>query len=133
MDRRMPPLPSKEELAEVRKVSRAVKAQDAKNFITSNAVENILAVPRKQPEPIDWMKKPHFGEIPPYLVQVKEEIARETEYIKAVQQQQAMDSGIPPGMKVMPDEERQELIVALKTKWGEVNKLYQSVRCCCPS
>ena len=49
-------------------MTRAVKeskSSQGKNFITSNAVENILAVPKKEPEPVDWLKKPFFGETLP--------------------------------------------------------------------
>ena len=76
---------------------------------------------------MDWLKKPHFGEVPPYLVKIKQEIADEYDYIKSMQQQQMMDAEDgPPGMRLMPDDERNELVRALKIKWDEVNKRYQS-------
>jgi len=116
-----PGVPSKEEL---RQLSQTLKqnAAEPKNFITSNAVENILAVPKREEEGVDWLKKPHFGEVPPYLTKIKQEINDEYEYIKSMQQQQ--DDG-PAGMRLMAEEERQELIVALKKKWDQVNKTYQ--------
>merc|ERR1719482_1790164 len=107
-----PMLPSKDELKDL---ASALKKTEAKNFITSNAVENILAVPKREEEKIDWLKKPHFGEVPPYLTKIKQEISDEYEYIKSMQQQQA-DEG-PPGMRLMAEEERMELINALKSKW----------------
>jgi len=119
-DKMRPSLPSKEEL---KAVTQALKKTDTKNFITSNAVENILAVPKREDEGVDWLKKPHFGEVPPYLKKIKQEISDEYEYIKSMQQQQA-DEG-PPGMRLMPEEERLELIAALKSKWDAVNKTYQ--------
>ena len=84
-DRMRPALPSKEEC---RQASGTLKHKDTKNFITSNAVENILAVPKREEEGVDWLKKPHFGEVPPYLLKIKTEIADEYEYIKSMQQQQ---------------------------------------------
>jgi hypothetical protein len=123
-DRRVPPLPSKDELAEVKRMSVAVKKAEPKNFVTSNAVENILAVPKREPEAMNWLKKPHFGEMPPYLVKIKQEISDEYEYIKSMQQQQSEDMA-PPGMKVFPDEERVALVNSLKSKWQDVNRAYQ--------
>ena len=76
-----------------------------------------------QEEGVDWLKKPHFGEVPPYLQKIKQEIADEYEYIKTMQQQQA-DEG-PAGMKLMEDAERMDLIIQLKQKWDAVNTLYQ--------
>jgi len=114
------PIPSKDEL---KSLAQSLKKTETKNFITSNAVENILAVPKTEEEKIDWLKKPHFGEVPPYLTKIKQEITDEYEYIKSMQQEQA-DMG-PPGMRLMPEEERMELIGALKQKWDAVNKTYQ--------
>ena len=50
-----PPLPSAEECKQARE---AMKHKETKNFITSNAVENILAVPKREEEGVDWLKKP---------------------------------------------------------------------------
>jgi len=122
-DSRQPKLPTKEELKQVRSASIAVKKAEPKNFITSNAVENILAVPKRDPEPVDWLKKPHFGEVPPYLKAIQSEIAQEYEYIKSMQESDV--GGAPPGMKLLPDEERLMLVEQLKTKWQDVNKAYQ--------
>jgi hypothetical protein len=35
-----------------------------KNFIVTNAIENILSVAKKVPEPTDWQKKKDFGKVP---------------------------------------------------------------------
>jgi len=121
-DRTRPSLPSKEELRQTKELLAATK-KEPKNFVTSNAVENILAVPKREPQAVDWLKKPCFGEVPPYLTKIKQEINDEYEYIKSMQQQADMEG--PPGMHVMPEEDRQELITSLKTKWDAVNKMYQ--------
>lgn len=119
-----PGVPSKDELKELSRTLKTQKNQsEQKNFITSNAVENILAVPKRDEEKVDWLKKPHFGEVPPYLTKIKQEIADEYDYIKSMQQQQ-MDEG-PSGMRLMTDEERSELVIALKKKWDAVNSMYQ--------
>ena len=115
-----PALPSKEEC---KQLGDAMKHKETKNFITSNAVENILAVPKREEEGVDWLKKPHFGEVPPYLVKIKQEIADEYEYITTMQQQQMQEG--PSGMSLMPEDERMELVTALKKKWDSVNSMYQ--------
>jgi len=97
--------------------------KETKNFITANAVENILAVPKRQPEQQDWLKKPHFGEVPPYLQKIKKEISDEYEYIRTMQQQQ--ESAAPAGMRLLGEEERLGLIDDLKAKWDAVNSTYQ--------
>jgi len=119
-DRMRPAVPTKAECTEL---AKSAGKRETKNFITSNAVENILAVPKREEEGVDWLKKPHFGEVPPYLNKIKQEIADEYEYIKSMQQQQ-MDEG-PPGMRLMEESERMELVEALKKKWDGVNKTYQ--------
>jgi len=120
-DKLRPPVPTAEECMIASKALS--NGAETKNFITSNAVENILAVPKRDPEAIDWLKKPYFGQTPPYLEKIKQEINDEYEYIKSMQQQD--DSGIPAGMRQMDDEERTQLVSSLKAKWDSVNKQYQ--------
>ena len=50
----------------------------SKNFITANAVENILSVPRKvNNEPVQYTKKADYGKIPAYLTKNKRKIEAE--------------------------------------------------------
>jgi len=94
-----------------------------KNFITANAVENILAQPKKAVKDTDWTKKPTYGKTPSYLKKVKKEISEEYNYIRAVQEQQ-QDAG-PPGMRLLSEDERLTLIDQLKAKWDNINQEYQ--------
>lgn len=51
-----------------------------KNFITSNAVEIMLAKPGKVPQPeFQWTQKPDYGRVPLYLKRNRERIAKEKE------------------------------------------------------
>lgn len=51
-----------------------------KNFITSNAVEVILAKPKKVPqEEFKWTSKPGYGQAPVYLRRNKARVAEEKE------------------------------------------------------
>uniref|UniRef100_A0A7S0LMH4 Enkurin domain-containing protein n=2 Tax=Coccolithus braarudii TaxID=221442 RepID=A0A7S0LMH4_9EUKA len=101
-------------------------AREEKNFVTANAVENILSEPKKGAEPVNWTEKPHFGKVPPYLNKIKKEISDEYEYIRTMQQSQEGDH---PGLRPIGEGERAELIDQLKGKWDEVNAIYQRSSC----
>ena len=45
--------------------------KSGKNFIVTNAIENILSNAKKVDEPIDWQKKKDFGKTPEYLNRIK--------------------------------------------------------------
>ena len=54
-----------------------------KNFVTANAVEAILMVPKQTGQnELNYKQKEDFGKVPAYLAQVKEEIRRENEMIE---------------------------------------------------
>ena len=122
---RKPDVPSAMECSDARK-SMPPPAQ-TKNYITSNAVENILSVPKRPEEAPNWLKKKNYGKVPPYLQKIKGEIMDEYEYIR--QMQQAQSEAGPPGMRLLDEEERIALIDDLKQKWDDVNKLYQASSC----
>lgn len=106
----------------------------SKNFITANAVEAILKVPRmkNEAEP-DYLKKADYAQVPAYLSQVKEEIRRENEMIDAyVKDQMGYNSHHDEeenssNMEMLPDDDRFALVDALKAKWDTVNAKYQKM------
>lgn len=53
-----------------------------KNFIVTNAIENILSNAKKSEEPVDWTKKKNYGEVPDYLHRLKENIQSEYQMIQ---------------------------------------------------
>ena len=57
-----------------------------KNFIVSNAVENILAPPKTIPQKRNYREKKDYGRVPAYLNQIKENIQTEYQTIKQMQQ-----------------------------------------------
>lgn len=100
----------------------------AKNFITANAVEAILQVPRvSDNEQPDYINKADYGRVPAYLAQVKDEISRENDMIdQFVREQMGTDvDDEEPQVEQLGDEERDELVHLLKTKWDAVNGTYQ--------
>ena len=61
----------------------------SKNFVTANAVEAILMVPKQTGlGDLNYTEKEDFGKVPAYLTQVKEEIRRENEMIERYQRMQ---------------------------------------------
>lgn len=48
--------------------------KSGKDFIVSNAIENILSTAKKVPEPVDYLSKKDFGKVPNYLTRIKDSI-----------------------------------------------------------
>ena len=110
-----------------------------KNFIVANAVENILAgkyhfkkISKNQPlhfyllrpcaapklpgnKDKDFLKKKTYGKTPKYLTNIKNEIEDEYNLVREMQiEEQAEEDR---RKYLMPEDERAELIAALKKKW----------------
>lgn len=95
----------------------------SKNYVVANAVETILAAPKKIPDNAkDYLKKEDFGKVPKYLAHVKKDIQAEYDYINQLHQAQFEAQ---QQVKGMDENERLELIDKLKAKWEQVNTLYQ--------
>lgn len=106
--------------------------KSAKNFVTANAVETILAVPgsraRAKHEPPQYIKKEDYGKVPKYLDQVKDEIERENTMIEEfVRQNKNFMEEETGRVEPMDERERVELVNALKSKWDHVNAKYQKL------
>jgi len=97
-----------------------------KNFVVANAVENILAVPRRPARETDLAtQKRDFAKVPKYLNKIKNDIAREKEYVEQMQKQQY--AGENSRMREMTEEEKQDIMMGLKAKWDDVHKQFQSL------
>lgn len=95
-----------------------------KNFIVANAVENILAAPKlpaRQEQ--DMLKKRTYGRIPKYVTKIKAEIEDEYNLVREMQIEEQNERDRQ--RMLMPEEERQELIAALKKKWEVLMRDYQ--------
>ena len=94
-----------------------------KNFIVSNAVENILAAPNL---PVnkdkDFLKKKNYGKVPKYLQTIKKEIEDEYQLVREMQIEE--EAEMDRQKFLMDDTEKQELIAALKKKWEVTHKEY---------
>ena len=90
-----------------------------RNFIITNAVENILSTAKRAPEEEDWFKKKDYGRTPDYLYGVKENIDNEYRLIQRLHEEnQPKDSNLT-------EEEVNQLRDGLKKKWNEINHEYQ--------
>jgi hypothetical protein len=97
----------------------------SKNFVVANAVETILAAPKKVSDGAkDYLTKEDYGKVPKYLKHIKDDIDAEYEYIRQLQEQEeeARASMVRP----MGEDERLGLIAGLKAKWESVNTEYQA-------
>merc|ERR1711937_36772 len=101
----------------------------SKNFITCNAVENILAVPKKTDvRQVSYMNKKGYGKVPAYLEKVKAEIQDEYNYIQ--QMQEAYDEQGDDGQcrtRMMASDQKMAMLEGLKTNWDRINKAYQTL------
>merc|ERR1712167_26087 len=102
----------------------------SKNFITCNAVENILAVPKKTDvRQVSYMNKKGYGKVPAYLEKVKGEIQDEYNYIMQMQEaanEEVDDEGYGR-TRMLSESERIEMLNGLKTNWDRINKAYQTL------
>lgn len=98
-----------------------------KNFVTANAIENIL-MEKKTPadKNVDWLKKEEYGKVPAYLDQVKTQVHQEYETIRKAQEQDSKAHGSSK-MRLLSEDERLDLLNSLKKKWERVNHEYQSM------
>merc|ERR1712100_50626 len=104
----------------------------SKNFITCNAVENILAVPKKTDvRQVSYMNKKGYGKVPQYLEKVKGEIQDEYNYIMQMQEAAVEEMGDETGeggrTRMLSENERLEMLNGLKTNWDRINKAYQTL------
>lgn len=102
-----------------------------KNFISTNAREAILTVPKKvKSNPVRYIEKPDFGKVPEYLEKVKEEVKQEYDYIrelKSLQSEPQTNKRRGQEMTLLPEEDRLQILNSLKEKWDELNQKYQGL------
>eukprot|EP00347_Sterkiella_histriomuscorum_P024054 403332460 len=116
---RRPPVPKKNEQPIHGLVSD-------KNFIVANAVENILAAPKlPSNSQKDFLKKKNYGKVPVFLQKIKKEIEDEYQLVRELQLEE--ENQRDQQKFLLPDDERQQLINALKQKWEVIHKEYQQI------
>merc|ERR1711907_298703 len=64
----------------------------SKNFVVANAVETILAAPKKvTSQAKDYLSKEDYGKVPKYLKNIKQDIQAEYDYIRQLQEQEMQE------------------------------------------
>jgi len=97
----------------------------SKNFVVANAVETILAAPKRVSQGAkDYLNKEDYGKVPKYLKHIKNDIDAEYNYIASLQQ--AEEDANRPAVQPMGEDERYGLIEGLKSRWEQVNTEYQA-------
>jgi protein-tyrosine-phosphatase len=97
-----------------------------KNYITANAVDNILAVPKKPVSTdVNYLQKQDYGQVPQYLSRVKEQIAEEYKMIEEMTQSNQPQN--EDEIEMLTDAEREKLLDGLKANWASINKEYQTL------
>jgi hypothetical protein len=84
----------------------------------------------KQPAagPADYLGKGDYGKVPAYLGEVKAEVQRENQMIEEMIREQSRQTVSQDAKTTaISNDERQQLINALKLKWDETNKKYQKI------
>ncbi|XP_039623946.1 enkurin-like [Polypterus senegalus] len=125
-EKRKPPIPPRPE-------NPLKRSPNKKNFIASNAMEVIKASPKKPPVCFvdsrkgdrhlletsgipKFINKKGYGEIPEYIVKIKEKKKEYETYLK--------DQFYKARPKQLHDEDRQRLLYGLKKNWEELNRQY---------
>ena len=70
----------------------------------------------------DFLKKKTYGRTPQYLQKIKREIDDEYQLVKEMQIEEDLEK--EKQKYLLPDQEKKELIDALKKKWEIVHKEY---------
>lgn len=94
-----------------------------KNYIISNAVDNILRAPRMQRKKVRYTNKEDYGKVPAYLTEINQQMEAEYQTIKAMANQKEED--LKKKRYVLSEGEKKKLAADLKQKWDEIHRRYQ--------
>jgi len=112
--------------APTRRVLQRPPSDNGRDFINENRVN--AAAPQRPPRPdgkaddgLKYLQKRDYGRVPNYLLERKVEMLEQQE-----QQLRAKEAAmIPPGMRMLPEEERLETLAILQKNRQEVERALQ--------
>eukprot|EP00736_Rhodelphis_marinus_P004052 Rmarinus@m.312 len=97
-----------------------------KNYVTANAIENILSAPKNRGKgQTNYLKKKDYGKIPEYLERNKEEIEKEKEIIRQMHQQQQNE--LADRFVLLSVEQRSALVDKLKDSYDRTMMEFQAI------
>jgi hypothetical protein len=111
--------------------SPVVQSKTTRDFIKSNAVENILSKPpRIGDKDIRYVSKAGYGQAPKYLDQVKRTVELEKQLIEefmldAKRPNDSYEDSRPT--QDLPEADRLAMILQIKRKWGTVQRQCQNI------
>jgi hypothetical protein len=119
-DRRMPPVDCK---------NKVKKSATSRNFIVENALAAITSKPgNTRKEQTDFRSRPGYAKAPEYLTTIKAQVASEREQVAfAMQTEKERERRSKPQVRLLEEDARLALLDNLKTKWAQVNKVYQNM------
>lgn len=93
-----------------------------KNFVVANAVENILAVPKKKSaDDVRAVDRTSFGKVPMYISKIKEQLDHQH---ATLEQQVALQGTTEKQVAELSSEELVELRQQLQVRWDALNKQF---------
>eukprot|EP00754_Rhynchopus_humris_P003241 Rhum_TRINITY_DN11731_c0_g1::Rhum_TRINITY_DN11731_c0_g1_i4::g.46559::m.46559 len=99
-----------------------------KNFVVSNAVDTILAPPKRvSKEDVQMTQKRGYGAPPPYLRRIKAEMSKEHARKAGESGEGAQSGTLDASMRLLTEAERKRLIAGLRQRWERSNQSYQSL------
>ena len=97
-----------------------------KNYITSNAIDNILMPTRKKhKEEVDYLKKKDYGLVPKYLVKIKQKVEEEYKNMREMQRRNAEEDA--KRKKILTQEELGTLREGLTKKLEQLKYSYGQI------
>lgn len=115
--------------AVVKREEQPALKRNQHNFIEENAVAAIVATNKTMyNEEKSALEREDYGQVPSYLQEVKKTVEQEKEYLrKLIESEKEEENKNKTKTRIMPEEERQQLLTALKAKWEEINHEYQGI------
>ena len=117
-----PTTPRKEITPKATETARLAPRSQA-DFIQRNKAKALAMMPRRQEEERDTSKHTSFGRVPDYLQQRNAQWEDE----KEERRRRAPDPNCPPGMKLMPEDERLDTLEVLHASKSETMKQLQGL------
>lgn len=93
--------------------------------ISLNLLIHLIAPKLPTNKDKDFLKKKTYGKVPQYLEKIKKEIDDEYQLVREMQIEEENERDKQKFL--LPEDERQQLIAALKKKWEIVHKEYQEI------
>ncbi|KXZ51626.1 hypothetical protein GPECTOR_12g590 [Gonium pectorale] len=119
-------LPPVRSMSAERPLQRRPSSASGRDFINENKIGAVAPVRPPKLERKDsasYLNKKDYGQVPQYLLERKMQMAADVE--AAARAKEA--ALIPPGMRLMPEEERQETLEVLKQNREEVDRAIQGL------